>query len=63
MNLPEIEEKLKIKRFNEPIILDSCTTITNVNKFIKSHLTILKANSGKETFKPYYDRLKKLLEL
>lgn len=63
MTLTEIEKKLKTKRFNEPIILDSCTTITNLNKFIKSHLTILKANSGKETFKPYYERLKKLVEL
>lgn len=63
MKLSKIEQILKTKSFNEPIKLDSCTTITDLRKFIKSHLKILKANSGNRTFKPYYDRLKKLLEL
>lgn len=44
----------------EPIKLNQCTTVVDINKFIESHLAIVKANNGKPTYLPYIERLKKL---
>lgn len=46
-----------------PIKLNQCTTITNVNNFINTHLKALKTNNGKPTFEPYLNRLKQLKQL
>ena len=40
--------------------LDQCTVITNVKRFIGSHLETLEANNGKMLFIPYGQRLSKL---
>ena len=40
--------------------IDQCTTIENIELFVKSHLEIVKHNNGKEVFKPYLMRLKQL---
>ena len=45
---------------SEPIQLKQGETITDCFKFIKSHITIVKANNGKEKYKPYLDRLQEL---
>jgi len=37
--------------------LSQCETITNRDTFIKSHLSIVKANNGNKTFLPYLKRL------
>ena len=37
--------------------------ITDVSKFIRSHITIYKANEGKRKFKPYLDRLESLKQI
>lgn len=45
--------------------LNNSTEIIDVDKFIKSHLAIVKANNGNLIFRPYLDRLivlKNLLE-
>ncbi|MBW2998464.1 hypothetical protein KY321_02900 [Candidatus Woesearchaeota archaeon] len=59
--LAVIEEYFKDVEFTDDHIeLDQCTTITNIKKFYESHLSILKANSGKKNVMPYYKRLLKL---
>jgi hypothetical protein len=46
-----------------PIKLNQCSTITNVNNFIDTHLKTLKTNNGKATFEPYLNRLQQLKQL
>jgi len=46
-----------------PIKLNQCSTITNVNNFIDTHLKTLKTNNGKPTFEPYLNRLQQLKQL
>ena len=41
----------------EPVQLDVCSKIIDVNLFIESHLSIVKANNGISTFLPYLNRL------
>jgi hypothetical protein len=50
----------KITLPNQPIMLNQCSTITNVPLFIESHLAAAKANKGKRTFLPYLNRLHEL---
>ena len=45
---------------NNPIAIDKCTIINDYLQFVESHLSIAKANNGKEKFKPYLDRLESL---
>jgi hypothetical protein len=45
---------------SHPIRLNQCSKIGNISKFISSHLTIIKANNGKRTFLPYFERLQEL---
>ena len=44
------------------VILNRCSTLSNLDQFIESHLTIVKANNGKETFTHYIERLSKAKE-
>ena len=48
---------------NKPLIIDKCTIINDYLQFVESHLAIVKANNGKEKFKPYLDRLESLYTL
>lgn len=43
-----------------PIIIDCCSTINDVNKFVTGHLMVIKSNKEKERFFPYYMRLVEL---
>lgn len=45
---------------NDPIALDKCSKILDVNKFLTQHLTVVKSNNGSRVFRPYLDRLKLL---
>ena len=47
----------------DSIKLNQCITITNVPLFIKSHLSVVKANNGKPVFIPYLNRLRQLKTL
>lgn len=56
-DLSGIEEFFKNTTFPEGDITLNGMVIVNVNKFLNSHLTICKANNGKATYQPYFDRL------
>jgi hypothetical protein len=43
--------------------LDPSTTVTNVSRFIESHLSTTKANNGKRAFLPYLHRLQQLKQI
>jgi len=43
-----------------PIRLDQCTVITNLPKFISSHMATLHSNNGNPVFLPYLQRLQNL---
>lgn len=61
MTLSELEKYFSEANLpEEPIQLDKHTKITNVRKFVDSHLEVLRGNSGNKTFMPYYNRLMKL---
>ena len=57
MQLDELEKELEKIELPDQIILNKATTITDPKNFIETHISILRANSGKRRFKPYYDRL------
>ena len=42
------------------IQITQCERVIHVNRFITSHLMVLKANSGNQLYLPYYERLEKL---
>jgi len=42
-------------------LFDSATFVSDVPKFIDTHISFLERNSGNKTFMPYYNRLIKLL--
>ncbi|MCC4230034.1 DUF6965 family protein [Zunongwangia profunda] len=44
----------------KPVRLNQCTLITNIPKFIESHINTVKKYNGKERFLPYLNRLKEL---
>lgn len=44
----------------QPVKLNRCSTITDCNKFVKSHLDAVRANNGNRTFLPYLNRLQEL---
>jgi len=47
----------------QPIKLNKISTITDCSLFIESHLAIVKANNGKQTFLPYLNRLQELKQV
>ena len=47
----------------QPIRLNNCNTITNIENFIDTHLEVLKHNNGNRTFAPYYHRLIELKQI
>jgi len=57
-DLTELETFFKtVKQWPENIKLDACSTVTDIEKFVKNHLTIVRASNGKESFKHYLGRL------
>lgn len=62
--LDELEEYFKgVDLSKNPIQLDKTTKIVDISKFLDSHFTVLRDNSGNKTFMPFYDRLIKIKEL
>jgi len=43
-----------------PIRIDSCTVVNDVQKFIKTELTIVKVHNGQYRYRPYFERLQQL---
>lgn len=58
----ELEKYFKKKKLPETIKLNNCTTI-KCSQFVDSHLSVLKANNGKQTFLPFLNRLIELKNL
>jgi hypothetical protein len=46
-----------------PVKLNNCTTITDVNLFIESHIATVRANNGNNNFLPYLNRLQELQQV
>jgi hypothetical protein len=55
-NIEELEQFFNSSNLPSKVKL-SFGTITDVPKFIKSHLSYIKANKQKLTFRPYLERL------
>lgn len=63
-NISQLENYFdSIELPTETIKFNQCSKIFNVSKFVDSHLTIVKANNGKRTFKPYLKRLQELKQI
>lgn len=62
MNINEIKKYLSENEINIDK-LDSCTEIKDIKAFIDTHISFLEFNKGNKTFKPYYNRLIKLIEI
>jgi hypothetical protein len=59
--LIEIEKYFETYNFiGEDVRIDKCTNVTNLKRFVQSHISILKKNSGNKLYLPYYYRLKKV---
>lgn len=43
-----------------PVMIDKCSTITDVPRFVAGHLSLVKANAGNMVFLPYLERLQRL---
>lgn len=64
MTLTQLEAYFnKIQLNSDTITLDDGTTIINQKKFVKSHISALKANSGNRMLLPYYNRLLKFYKI
>ena len=48
---------------SKPIQLNQCSTITDIEKFIKRHIETVKRYNGKRSFLPYLERLRELKKL
>lgn len=51
-----------IKLPTQPVKLNQCSTITDCERFVKSHLTVIKANNDKRNILPFINRLKEFKE-
>lgn len=60
MRLEELEKSLNEMELPKEVVLSPVEVVRDVRRMIRAHIAILRANSGKRTYKPYYDRLKKL---
>lgn len=48
------------KELPKEVRLDACTVITDVKRFVESHIAILKKYNGNKRFEPYLKRLNDL---
>lgn len=62
-SVEEIAERFKKNKPSAPIKLDKSTVIIDIDKFIETHLAVVRAHNGNLTFEPYLLRLEKLEEL
>ena len=64
MNLKQLKIFFKDHTFSEDTIkLNKAETINDQKKFVETHIKILESQSGKQGFRPYYDRLLKYYNL
>ena len=60
MTLTDLETYFKTATLPKQVRLSQCETITNMDKFINSHIEVLKSNSGNVAYLPFWERLIKL---
>ena len=63
MKLEQIEAYLNSVTLPEYITVKDGEKIMDVRKFVDSHISTLRANSGNRTFLPYYNRLLALVKI
>ena len=57
-DITDLEQFFKVVKLPvEPIRIDKCSQITNIELFIKSHMNIVKGQNGNMRYKPYLERL------
>ena len=61
--LEEVFKKHEKELVNKSYKLSICEVVTDCKVFVNSGLGYCRANSGKKTFLPYYDRLKILEQI
>ena len=61
-NIEEVREKVEKKKLPKSFILSESEKIIDVGIFIESHLTILSVKKLTRIHRPYFDRLKKVLD-
>ena len=60
-SLNEIEKYFETYNFiGKDVRINECTTVTDLKKFVQSHIRILRNNKGNKLYMPYYDRLYKV---
>mgnify|MGYP003642705420 FL=1 len=61
VTLKEIECYFKDYDYkNNTLILDKCTTISDLKRYVETQIRLLKGRIRTKSFKPYADRLKKV---
>lgn len=59
--ITELENYFQNNEYSKCTIkLNQCCNINDLNKFISSHISVLKANNGNSTFLPFLERLREL---
>lgn len=62
--IAEIETMVSsIQLPKENVKLSAAETVTDVDAFVSSHLSMVKANNGNPVFRPYLERLIKFVEI
>lgn len=56
MNFKQLKTELLKLELKNNIALNGCI-VTDAKKFVDTHISFLENNSGKATFKAYFDRL------
>ena len=58
-SLDEIEKYFETYNFiGEDVRINECTTVTDLKKFVRSHISILRKNKGNKLYMPYYDKIR-----
>ena len=57
MKINDLEKWFDNQELPNTFILNDFTTITDVKKFVNTHINFIKNYPDNKTFKPYYDRL------
>lgn len=59
-DIEKIEEFFKGRELPGQVWIDKCTKVTDISKFLKKHIKIIRENNGNLRYKGYYVRLVKL---
>jgi hypothetical protein len=61
--IEELEQFFTSAKLPDTIMLDKCSRITDIPLFVKSHLSILRAQNGNTRYIPYMNRLNRFRSL